>query len=204
MHLFFKRSPLSNCELHLFYYDTAYEPVGNSDWFTLKMVPFHVTFFLCCCSKAESMPTGVLVTHIQALAGLARGSSRVLNNKTFVFLYHVFLCKYKRVPLHLSTWLFSPMFPAECRLMVLLSHMELWEVLRCGTKESYNPDWITSCLWSLKWPVGLSLPPLKIQARSVSKEGRKRESIRKRRRADCWVDKSIKGAGKKTDWMCKL
>lgn len=97
------QSPLSNCELHLFYFDTAYEPVGNIDWFSLKIVPFHVTFFLCCCSKAESMATGVLVTHIQALAGLARGSSRVLNNKTFVFSYHVFLCKYKRVPLHLST-----------------------------------------------------------------------------------------------------
>lgn len=84
--------------------------------------------------------------------------SRVLGNKTF--LCHVFLCKYKGVPLHLSTWLFRPVFPAECEPVVLVSHMELRDVLRCGTKEAYNPAGITSCFWSLKWPVSLFLLPL--------------------------------------------
>lgn len=97
----------------------------------------------------------------------AAAPSRALNNKTF--LYHVFLCKYKRVPLHLSTRLFSPMFPAECKTVVLVSHMELRDVLRCRTKKAYNPAGITSCFWSLKWPVSLFLPPLKKQASSLSK-----------------------------------
>lgn len=91
------------------------------------------------------------------------------------------------------------MFPAECRTVVLLSHMELWEVLRCGTKKAHNPAQITSCLWSLKWPVSLSLPTLKIQAKSASELGREGESIRMRGRAECRVGRSIKGAGKETD-----
>lgn len=49
--------------------------LGNSYWFSLKIVPFRVTFVLCCCSQAENMPTGVLITHILAVAGLASGSS---------------------------------------------------------------------------------------------------------------------------------
>lgn len=81
------------------------------------------------------------------------------------------------------------MFPAECRPVVLLSHMELWEVLRCGTKEAYNPAWITSCLWSLKWPVSLSLPPLKKhkQGVGVSKEGEGKASEREEERSVEWV-----------------
>lgn len=49
--------------------------LGNSYGFSLKFVPFHITFVLCCCSKAENMPNGVLITHIPALAGLASGGS---------------------------------------------------------------------------------------------------------------------------------
>lgn len=140
----------------LFWYCSQARLLGNSYWFSLKIVPFHITFDLYCRSQAKNMPTGVLITHILLWQDWQTAApSRVLNNKTF--LYHVFLWKYKGAPLHLSTWLFSPMFPAECRPVVLLSHMELWEVLRCGTKEAYNPAWITSCLWSLKWPVSLSL-----------------------------------------------
>lgn len=49
--------------------------LGNSYGFSLKIVPFHITFVLCCCSEAENMPNGVLITHIPALAGLASGGS---------------------------------------------------------------------------------------------------------------------------------
>ena len=114
--------------------------LGNSYRFSLKIVPLHVTFVLCCRSQAENMPTGVLITHIHTSCGRA-GKRQLLQgySTTKHFLYHVFLCKHKRFPLHLSTWLFSPMFPAECRTVVLLSHMELWEVLRCGTKKAHNP-----------------------------------------------------------------
>lgn len=86
----------------------------------------------------------------------AADPSRVLHNKTF--FYHVVLCRHKRAPLHPSTRLFTPVLsPADSGPLVLLSHMELWEVLRCGTKKSHNPSWITSCLWSLKWSVSLAL-----------------------------------------------
>ena len=58
-------------------FDTAYKEVrllGNSYWFSLKICPFHVICALCCRSQAENMPTGVLIAHILAVAGLASGS----------------------------------------------------------------------------------------------------------------------------------
>lgn len=49
--------------------------LGNSNWFSLKIISFHVTFVLCCCCQAQNMPTGVLITHRPAVAELASGSS---------------------------------------------------------------------------------------------------------------------------------
>lgn len=55
-------------------------------------------------------------------------SSKVLHYKTF--LYHVVLCKHKRAPLHLSTRLFSPVFP--------LQTLDRW---------SYFPTWCCGKSW---------------------------------------------------------
>lgn len=57
---------LLNCEPNLF--DTAYKAklLGNSYYFSLKNVPFRVTFVLCCCRQAENMPSKVLITRIQS------------------------------------------------------------------------------------------------------------------------------------------
>lgn len=50
-------------------------------------------------------------------------------------------------------------------------------------------------------------PPLKAQARSAGEEKKEEKASEEDeggRRAECWVGGSIKGAGKKTDWMCNL
>lgn len=70
-------------------------------------------------------------------------------------------------------------FPLNAKRWSYFPTWELWEVLRLETKEAYNPAWITSCLWSLKWPVSLSLPTLKNQARRAREWGRKRRKSRK-------------------------
>lgn len=141
---------------------------GKATGKQLKNVPFRVTFVLLLSPSWKHAQQSSHHSHTELWQNWqAAAPSRALNNKTF--LYHVFLCKYKRVPLHLSTRLFSPMFPAECKTVVLVSHMELRDVLRCRTKEAYNPAGITSCFWSLKWPVSRFLPPLKKQASSLSK-----------------------------------
>lgn len=143
------------------------------------------------------MPSGVLITHILAVAGLASGSSYKGTQQQNIFMpcFPLFIQKSSSSPVNMSVQ--TSVFP-------LLSHMGLWEVLRCGTMEAYNPGWITSYLWSLKWPVRHSLPPLKTQAGSVREQGRKGESILERGRAVRWVGPSIKDAGEETDWRFKL
>lgn len=60
--------------------------LGNRYGLSLKIVSFHVTFVLCCCSQAENMPTGVLITHILALSGLASGSSFKSTQQQNIFI----------------------------------------------------------------------------------------------------------------------
>lgn len=116
----------------VFFLNSAYK---QGHWATVT--GSHCAFLRCICLVLCCVAVAKLKTCPLEFSSLkyelwqdwqAAAPSRVLNNKTF--LYHVFLCKYKKAPLHLSTWLFSSVFPPEWRLVVLLSHMELWEVLR--------------------------------------------------------------------------
>lgn len=70
----------------LFWHCLQARLLGNSYWFSLKIVPFHIIFALCCCSQAENMPTGVLITHILAVAGLASGSSFKSTRQQNIFI----------------------------------------------------------------------------------------------------------------------
>lgn len=178
--------------------------LGNSYWFSLKIVSFHVTFVLCCCSPAEKHAHWSS-HHSHTSCGRTGKRQLLQGYSTTKHFYTMFSSA------NTKEFLFTCQhdYSVQCFLL----NVDRW---------SYFPTWSCGKSWDVgqrrptilpglphgfgPWS-GQSVSPSPLlknkQGVWVSKEGKEKAS-EKRGRTECWVGKSIKGAGKETNWMCKL